>query len=301
MNRFREMQVFLAVAEAGSLAAAARAVGLSTATVMRTLATLEARLNATLLLRGARGTVLSPAGTRFAASCRQILEGVEQAERSAIGQHARPAGQLKLSAPLLMSHRVLTPVVLDYLAAFPEVSIVTETREDLPRLVEDGIDVALVVGHLPDSSGFAVAVGAVAPIVCAAPAYLQQWGRPLSPDDLHAHQTIAASSTGHVVEWRFRGEHGVRLVRPAPRLNCTTQQAAIRAATTGLGLVRCMSHEVHHELQTGLLVPVLNDFSLPSIPAHLIYREGRRAAARTRTFIDFSVPLLRAHPALRQA
>ncbi|MBD9425095.1 LysR family transcriptional regulator [Pseudomonas sp. PDM15] len=301
MNRFREMQVFLAVAEAGSLAAAARAVGLSIATVMRTLATLEARLNAPLLLRGARGTGLSPAGMRFAASCRQILAGVEQAECSAIGQHAHPAGQLTLSAPLLMSHQVLTPVVLDYLAAYPEVSIVTETREDLPRLVEDGIDVALVVGHLPDSSGFAIAVGAVAPIVCAAPAYLQQWGRPLSPDDLAAHQTIVTSSTGHVAEWRFRGEHGVRLVRPAPRLNCTTQQAAIRAAVSGLGLVRCMSHEAHRELQSGLLVPVLSDFALPSLPAHLIYREGRRAAARTRTFIDFSVPLLRAHPALRGA
>lgn len=301
MNRFREMEVFLAVAEAGSLAAAARAVGLSTATVMRTLATLEARLNATLVLRGARGTSLSPTGTQFAASCRQILESVAQAERSAIGQHAHPAGQLTLSTPLLMAHQVLTPVVLDYLAAFPDVRIVTETREDLPRLVEDGIDVALVVGHLPDSSGFAVGVGAVAPVLCAAPAYLQQWGRPLSPDALDAHQTIASSSTGHVAEWRFRGEHGVRLVRPAPRLTCTTQQAAIRAAVSGLGLVRCMSHEAHHELQAGLLIPVLSDFALPSLPVHLIYREGRRAAARTRTFIDFSVPLLRAHPALRGA
>ncbi len=301
MNRFREMEVFLAVAQAGSLAAAARVVGLSTATVMRTLATLETRLNATLLQRGARGTSLSPAGTLFAASCRQILAGVEQAEHSAIGQHARPAGQLTLSTPLLMAHQVFTPIVLGYLAAFPEVSIITETREDLPRLVEDGVDVALVLGHLPDSSGFAVAVGTVAPIVCAAPTYLQQWGRPLSPGDLDAHQTIATSSTGHVAEWRFRSEHGVRLVRPAPRLNCTTQQAAIRAAVTGLGLVRCMSHEAHQELQSGLLVPVLSDFALPSLPAHLIYREGRRAAARTRTFIDFSVPLLRAHPALRGA
>lgn len=295
MSHHRQMQVLLAVAEAGSLAAAARALQLSQATVMRTVAALEARLGSALLQRGPRGVRLSPAGERFAADCRRILQRVEQAERSVAGLHARPAGQLRLALPLLMSQQVLMPIAVDYLAAFPEVSLTTLAREELPRLLEEGIDLALVVGHLPNSSGFAVALGQVRPLVCASPAYLRRWGRPATPADLHAHRTIATSSTGHAGEWRFAASQ----LRLAPRLTCSTPQAAIRAALADFGLVRCLSYEAHQELQTGQLVTVLEDFAAAPVPVQLCYREGRRAAARVRSFLDFAVPRLRAHPAFQ--
>ncbi|PKM24584.1 MAG: LysR family transcriptional regulator [Gammaproteobacteria bacterium HGW-Gammaproteobacteria-13] len=297
MSRYQQMQVFAAVVQAGSLAAAARQLALSPATIMRTIAALEARLNNHLLIRGPRGVELSPTGEQFAVSCRQILEQAAVAERSAAGLHACPAGRLTLSLPMLMDQQVLMPIALDYLAAFPEVQLVTRASEGVPKLLEEGIDIALVVGHLPNSSGFAMPVGKVQPVVCGAPGYLAKWGRPQTPDDLKAHRAVLTTASGQHNEWRFRCERATRLVKPVPVLTCTTQRAAIHAATLGLGLIRCMSYEVHHEVRSGLLEPVLSGFVSQDLPAQLIYRDGRRAEARVRTFIDFATPRLRAHPA----
>ncbi|MDF3196751.1 LysR family transcriptional regulator [Pseudomonas sp. 1928-m] len=297
MSRYQQMQVFAAVVQAGSLAAAARQLALSPATIMRSIAALEARLNNHLLIRGPRGVELSPTGEQFAVSCRQILEQAAVAERSAAGLHACPAGRLTLSLPMLMDQQVLMPIALDYLAAFPDVQLVTRASEGVPKLLEEGIDIALVVGHLPNSSGFAMPVGKVQPVVCGAPGYLAKWGRPQTPDDLKAHRAVLTTASGQHNEWRFRYERATRLVRPAPVLTCTTQRAAIHAATLGLGLIRCMSYEVHHEVRSGLLEPVLSGFVSQDLPAQLIYRDGRRAEARVRTFIDFATPRLRAHPA----
>jgi len=293
------MQAFDAVARAGSLAAGARQLELSTATVMRLVAALESRLHCELLLRGPRGVELSASGEAFAASCRQILQGVDEAEGSLSGLQAHPAGQLNLSLPLLMAERILAPIALDYLAAFPDVRLVSRHREDLPRLLEEGLDVALVIGALPDSSGFALPVGTVRPVICASPDYLDCHGTPQAPEDLKGHSIIVSSSQAAVSEWRFRHQGAPRSVRLSPRLACSTAHAAIRAASLGLGLTRCMSHEAHAELSSGRLQMVLQDYAAPGLPVQLIYREGRRAAARVRTFLDFVVPRLRAHPALR--
>ncbi|WP_325436939.1 LysR family transcriptional regulator [Pseudomonas nitroreducens] len=299
MSRYREMQAFDAVARSGSLAAGARRLQLSSATVTRLIAALESRLQCELLLRGPRGIELSPRGEAFAASCRQIFQDIEDTEGSLGGLQAHPAGQLNLSLPLLMADRIFAPIALDYLAAFPEVRLVSRHREDLPRLLEDGIDVALVIGALPDSSGFALPVGTVRPVICASPGYLARHGVPLAPEDLKAHHIIVPGSLGAISEWRFRHQGAARSVRLAPRLACSTIPAAIRAASLGLGLTRCMSHEAHAELSSGQLQLVLQDYAAPKLPVQLIYREGRRAAARVRTFLDFAVPRLRAHPALR--
>ncbi len=299
MSRYREMQAFDAVARSGSLAAGARQLELSTATVMRLVAALESRLQCELLLRGPRGIELNASGEAFAASCQRILEGIAEAEHSLGGLQAHPAGQLSLSLPLLMADRIFAPIALDYLAAFPEIRLVSQHREDLPRLLQDGIDVALVIGALPDSSGFALPVGTVRPVICASPGYLARHGMPQAPEDLKAHRIIVAGSQGAVSEWRFRHQDSARSVRLTPRLSCSTTQAAIRAASLGLGLTRCMSHEAHAELSSGNLQVVLQDYAAPGLPVQLIYREGRRAAARVRTFVDFVVPRLRAHPALR--
>lgn len=293
MSKHREMQVFLAVAQAGSLAAAARALELSQATVMRTVVALEARIGSALLVRSPRGVSPSPAGERFAESCQRILEQLGEAERSVAGLHAQPVGQLTLAMPLLMAHQVFPSIALDYLNAFPELSLNIQACEALPRLLEEGVDVALVVGQLPDSSGFAVPVGRVRPVVCAAPAYLARRGRPQSPEALQEHRTIATSSTGHAGDWRFAGG----AVKVVPRLICSTPQAAIRAAVAGFGLVHCLSYEVHQELLDGQLHRLLEPFAAEPVSVQLFYREGRRAAARVRSFLDFAVPRLRAHPA----
>ncbi|HEX8544499.1 MAG TPA: LysR family transcriptional regulator [Pseudomonas sp.] len=299
MSRYRQIEVFAAVVQAGSLASAARSLALSPATIMRTVTALETRLGTVLLLRGPRGISLSHAGEQFAASCRLILEETAEAERSAAGLHSHPTGKLTVALPLLMANQVFTPLAVEYLDTFPAVQLLTLARESMPKLLEEGIDVALVVGHLPDSSNFAVSIGTVRPIICGSPAYLAQWGRPETADDLRAHRTLLATSTGHGADWRLHGDTFMHTVRTTQVLTCTTQQGAIHAAACGLGLIRCMSYEVHQELQSGRLEPVLQAFTAPDLPAQLIYREGRKASARVRTFIDFAVPRLRLHPALQ--
>lgn len=298
MSRYREMQAFAAVAQTGSLAAAARHLNLSPATVMRTIGALEIRLSNTLLTRGPRGVNLSPAGEKFALNCRHILQQTDAAERSAAGLHSCPSGQLTVSLPLLMDHSIFTPIALAYLDGYTDVSLLTRTHEGLPKLLDEGIDVALVVSHLPNSSDFAMPMGWARPVVCASPAYLAKWGQPETPNDLKTHRTIFTTSLGCESGWRFRCERSSRLIKLAPLLRCTTTRAAINAALQGYGLIRCMSYEAHLELQNGSLVPVLNGFASEDVPVQMIYRNGRRAEARVRTFIDFTAPKLRAHPAL---
>ncbi|WP_417663306.1 LysR family transcriptional regulator [Pseudomonas sp.] len=298
MSRYRELQAFDAVVKTGSLAGAARQLQLSPATIMRAITALETRLSNTLLIRGARGVNLSPAAEQFAISCQHILQQTDAAEHSAAGLHARPAGQLTVALPLLMAPHIFTPIALAYLDEFTDMQLVTLSREDVPKLLEEGIDIALVVGQLPDSSSFAMPVGKVKPMVCGSPGYLAKWGQPQTPADLKSHRTIVTTALGYESEWRFCCEGANRQVKLAPVLRCTTQHAAIQAATLGLGLVRCMSYEVHDELQKGLLVPLLTGFAVDAVPVQLIYRNGRRAEARVRTFIDFATPRLRAHHAL---
>ncbi len=296
MSRFNEMQAFDAVVHTGSLAAAARHLQLSCATIRRTITALETRLHSTLLIRGPRGVSLSPAGEQFAQSCRYILAQTELAERSAAGLHASPEGQLTVALPLLFDLQVFTPIAMAYLEAFTDVRLNVQASEVAPRLLKEGIDVAVVMGHLPDSGDFAVQLGMVRPMVCASPGYLARCGRPASPDELKAHRAVSATVPGHAAQWRLSGGSAPRTARPAQGLSCTTQRGAILAATLGAGLVRCMSYEVYAELRSGKLEPVLADYAEPGLPVQLIYRNGRHADARVRSFVDLVTPLLRAHP-----
>jgi len=297
VTHHRALHIFAAVAQAGSLAAAARQLQMSPATVMRTVAALEARLRCTLLLRGPRGVRVTIDGEQFAQSCQRILTQTEAAERSAAGLHASPQGRLTIALPSLIESQVFTHVALAYLNAHPDVRLAIEPSDGAPRLLKDGIDVAIVVGPLPDSSEFAIALGAVRPIICASPGYLAKWGRPVSVDHLNEHRMVVATSPGYDLHWRLPGNGSPRTVKAQRALTCTTQRGAIGAAILGVGLICCMSYEVHEHLSNGLLEPVLADAAGESLPVNMIYRHGRRAEARVRSFIDFAAPLLRAHPA----
>ncbi|WP_369958830.1 LysR family transcriptional regulator [Pseudomonas benzenivorans] len=298
MDRYQELRVFKAVAEARGLAAAARRLGLSAPTVTRAIGALEGRLGVVLLARGPRGVTLTEAGEGFLVDCRRILAQVAEAEASACGLHVEARGRLHLVVPLLFGQQVLTPILLDYLGAYPEVQIFAQYQDGLPNLQEEGVDVAIAVGALADSSLFARRVGAVRRIVCASPAYLAEQGEPRQPAELTDHRLIHSSADSRLPEWRFVEQGRWRTLGFVPRLSCATDQAAIAAACGGAGLTRCMSYQVHGLLQQGQLRRVLSDFEPPELPVQLVYREGRRAAARVRSFVDFAVKRLREHPAL---
>jgi len=299
MDRQHAMRVFQAVAADLSLAAAARRLRISAPSVSRAIAALESHLGVALLERSTRGVQLTAAGERFAGDCRRILQEVEEAEASASGLHGQARGRLKLAMPLLFGQQLLTPILLGYLDAYPEVQIVARFLERVPKLHEEGVDVAVLVGKLPDSSLFARQIGSVRQLVCASPDYLARHGTPQLPQDLARHRLLHCTADTRLPEWRFQQQNHLLSIAFQPRLSCATHQAAIAAACRGAGLSRCLSYQVHELCEQGRLRRVLHDFEPPALPVYLLYREGRRAAARVRSFVDFAASQLREHPALR--
>ncbi|UWF49362.1 LysR family transcriptional regulator [Pseudomonas sp. N3-W] len=299
MDRFHEMQVFAAVAQEQGFSAAARRLGMSAASVTRAVAALEKRIGTQLLTRTTRSVHLSETGQRYLEDCRRILAEVQEAEDSAAGSHAQPRGQLTLTAPVLFGELFVTPVMVGYLTQFPEVSINALLVDRVVSMVEEGIDVAVRIGELPDSNQHAIRVGEVRRVVCGSPAYLQTHGRPAHPEALSRLPVIATSSIGQIKNWAFVENDQPLNVRPEPRLVVTANQAAISAACLGLGLTRVLSYQVASKVAAGDLEIVLADFELPPLPIHVVYQGGRKAPARIRSFVDFAVSTLREHPALQ--
>ena len=299
MDRFQEMQVFMAVAHDQGFAAAARRLGLSAASVTRAVAALEVRIGAQLLIRTTRTVQLTEAGQRYLEDCRRILADIQDAEESAAGSHADPRGQLTITAPVLFGDLYVTPVVVGFLEQYPQVSINALLVDRVVSLVEEGVDVAVRIGELPDSSQYAIAVGEVRRVVCGSADYLRRFGRPLHPEELARARIIATSAIGQQRSWPFMAAGASMSVRLEPRMVVTANQAAITAATLGLGLTRVLSYQVADKVAAGELEIVLEDFELSPLPIHVVYQGGRKAPARVRSFVDYAVQALREHPALR--
>ncbi|KPN88455.1 LysR family transcriptional regulator [Pseudomonas nunensis] len=298
MDRFQEMQVFAAVAQAQGFSAAARRLGMSAASVTRAVAALEKRIGTLLLTRTTRSVHLSEAGQRYLEDCRRILAEVQEAEDSAAGSHTQPRGQLTVTAPVLFGEMFVTPLMVGYLDQFPEVTINGVLVDRVVSMVEEGIDVAVRIGELPDSNQHAIRVGEVRRVICASPAYLNAHGRPRHPEELSGAPVVATSSIGQLRSWPFLDKGQPLSVRPEPRLVVTANQAAITASSLGLGFTRVLSYQVSSKVAAGELEIVLADFELPPLPIHVVYQGGRKAPARIRSFVDFMVKALREHPAL---
>ncbi|WP_397452251.1 LysR family transcriptional regulator [Pseudomonas sp. NA-150] len=301
MDRYHEMVVFQAVAESLSLAAAARRLKLSVPTVMRAMAELESRLGVVLLTRSTRGARLTETGTRFVDDCARIIQEVNAAEVRANGMHVQPRGHLSVLMPLPFSREGLAPILVDYLKLFPEVLVYAQYHDRFPNMHEDGLDVAVLIGDLPNSALIAIKVGTVRHAVCASPAYLAAHGEPEQPADIARHHIVHSYFEGGLNEWTFQAQGELRSQRFRPRMSCASIQTAIEAAVHGAGLTRCLSYQLHDYFASGRLRRVLTDYELPSMPVHVVYRGGRKASARVRSFVDFAVAYLRQHPALAQA
>jgi DNA-binding transcriptional LysR family regulator len=298
MDRFDAMRVFMAVADEGGFAAAARRLSLSPPAVTRAIASLEERLGTRLLHRTTRIVRLTEAGTRFLVDCRRILAEVEEAEASATGAHRDPRGQLAVTAPILFGRRYVSQIVLDFLDRYPQVSVRTMLADRIVDIVDEGFDVAVRIAHLPDSSLSAVRVGSVRRVVCAAPGYLAARGMPRTPADLAHHEAVVFSSAASVDDWVFDTATGTHGVRPPGRLIVNTAEVAVAAAVAGRGLTRVLSYQIADELRDGRLKIVLADLEPAPLPIHLVHREGRRTTAKVRAFVDFAVARLRADTSL---
>ena len=292
MDRFRELSVFVAVAEAGAFNAAARRLGMSPPAVTRLVTALEARLGVRLFNRTTRQVALTEAGARLREDAQRILSDLEQAESSAAGATSEPAGHLRITAPVLFGQRFVAPILRDYLDAHPAVTASALVIDRNVDLLDEGLDVALRIGTLPDSSLSARRVGSVRNVVVAAPAYLERHGAPGTPEALRDHRIAFSTSVAEVPKWSFVADGKRRSVRVSPVLSVNGLEVAIEAALAGWGVTRALSYQVADALAAGSLVEILPDFEDRVIPIHLLHAEGRGAAAKIRSFIDFTAARL---------
>ena len=302
MDRLDDLALYLSIVDSGSLVGAARRMRRSPPSVTRHLNELERRLGVRLLERNTRRLAPTEAGRRLAAHARILLADFENAMRDTAGEAASPRGLLRLSAPLLFGRRHMTPVVSAYLQAYREVSIDLSLDDRPADLIEEGIDVALRIAHLDDSSVVARRVGAVRRVVVASPDYLARKGAPRRPEDLAAHDIVLFVNHANTADWRFiDASKRERVVRVKARFQVNRAEAAIAAARDGQGILSVLSYQVAAELAAGSLVRVLRRFERPAIPVQLIVPTARLMPPRVRTFLDFALPRLSALDVLERA
>jgi DNA-binding transcriptional LysR family regulator len=294
MDQLDGMRVFVAVAESGGFAPAARQLRLSPPVVTRAIAALERRLGARLLNRTTRQMHLTEAGQRFLADCKRIIAELQDAEALARNAHVEPQGLLTVTAPVMFGRMHIAPLLFDFLERHPKVDARAMFVDRIVNLIEEGFDVALRIGTLADSSLTAIKVGTVRRVVVASPAYLATHGAPRTPADVENHRAIGSGRA----PWRFRGATA-STQQPRMQLTVNGGDVAIASALAGQGLARPLSYQVDEELRDGRLQVVLADYEPPAQPVQLVYPEGRQAAAKVRAFVDFAAARLRAHPALR--
>ncbi len=293
MDRIQEMTLFAALAEQTSFAGVARRLGISTATVTRTIAQLESRLGVLLVVRTTRNMRLTEAGQQYAIDCRRLLADLDDIEHRAAGLHARPSGLLTVTAPQMFGALHVTPLLTRFLSQYPSMTARAVLVDRVLPLLDEGIDVAVRIGVLPDSSLTAIPVGSVRRMVCASPGYLAEHGTAQQPDDLLQHATISTASSERPPKWPFRIDGREHLVEVASRLNVTSFNAAIIAAMHGWGLTQVPSYQIREHLQSGKLTCILDAFEIAPEPVHVVYVEGRRGSSKVRTFVDYCVDALR--------
>jgi DNA-binding transcriptional LysR family regulator len=292
------MTVFVAVAEEESFAAAARRLRMSPPAVTRAIAFLEERLGVRLLTRTTRLVRTTDAGSRYLEDARRILLEADEADEAAAGINATPRGHLGVTAPVLFGKIYVMPIITAYQMTFKETTVSALFVDRVVNLVDEGLDVGIRIGSLPDSSLRAIRIGQVRRVVCASPAYLKKYGTPKIPADIAQHPVIAATSVSAGSEWTFaKGSEKIG-VRLTPRILVNTNDGALEAARSGFGLTRLISYQVANELAAGTLKTVLTDFEEASLPVHVIHREGRHGSAKVRSFVDLAVERLRADTAL---
>ena len=290
MDRLESMQVFVAVAAAGSFSAASRQLRMPLPTVSRKVSDLEAHLKAKLFVRSTRKLTLTDTGQSYLLACRSVLEEVAEAERSASGQYNTPQGELVMTAPIVFGRLHVLPVVIEFLKAHPQVDVRLVLADRALNFTDDHLDLAVRIGSLPDSSLVATQIGRIRYMVCASPAYVKERGTPRSPAHLTAAACVTFAGMGEAGSWHFREGPPIRV---HSRLEVNTAESAIEGAIAGVGFTRVLSYQAAEAIGAGKLVAVLRKFEPEPLPVSVIYAQERRLTAKLRAFLNFATPRLR--------
>ena len=298
MDRLNSMAIFIAVAEQEGFAGAARLLNISPPAVTRAVAALEEHLGVKLFNRTTRFVRLTEAGQRYFEDARRIIASADEADEAATGINAEAKGHLVVTAPVLFGRMYVMPGISDYLQRYKETEVTALFLDRIVNLLEEGIDVGIRIGELPDSSYKALRVGQVRRVMCASPAYLVEHGIPSEPEDLIKHQLIVAGAISPTVDWRFEDNGSNLTIRVKPRLRVTSNDSAIEAAVMGLGITRILSYQIATQIASGELQIILNEFEPKPMPINIIHREGRYASAKIRSFVDIIAMRLRSNALL---
>jgi DNA-binding transcriptional LysR family regulator len=297
MDRLEAMSLLVAVAEAGSLSAAGRKLGVPLPTVSRKISDLESHLNTRLLTRSTRKLALTDSGAAYVAAARRILDEVSEAERAASGEHAAPRGDLVITAPVVFGRLHVLPVIAEFLTQWPEINVRLLLADRNLHLIDDHIDIAVRIGALADSALVATQVGAVRSVVCGSPTYFAAHGVPERPEDLAALTSVTFDPLSSSQQaWNFRDPKSKRELR-APvrsRLSVNTAEAAIDGAAAGLGVTRVLSYQVAEAVLDGRIQIVLAEYEPAPLPVSLIHAGHELTPLKVRMLLDFAAPRLRA-------
>ena len=292
MDRLESMSLFVATAEAGSLSAAGRRLGIPLATISRKVSELEAHLKTRLLNRSARRLTLTDAGHAYLVACRRILDDVGEAERTVAGEYSTPTGELIITAPIVFGRLHVLPVVIAFLSAYPGVDVRLTLTDRVTQLIDEHIDLAVRIGQLPDSNMVAVRVGSIRHVVCASPAYLAEHGTPKTAQDLATHNCITFEGLA-LATWSFAAGKTEFTVPVRSRLRVNTAEAAIDAAIAGVGMTRVLSYQIADAVRLGTLRPVLEAFEPEPWPVSLVHAGQGLLPVKLRAFLDFAAPRIR--------
>ena len=280
MDKLRAMETFVRIVERGSLTAAADALDTSLPSVVRSLAALEAELDVRILNRTTRRIALTDEGREYYERCRRVLAEVDEAEAALSARRAAPKGRLRVTAPVMFGRLHVASVATEFVARHAAVQLELVLLDRVVDLLEEGIDVAVRIAHLPDSSLVAIPVGQTRRVTCASPAYLKRAGTPKSPDELARHRCVSFSG-----------------LAPAPGsspvLTSNQIDVALDACLGGVGIGQFLCYQVQAALDAGRLTRVLGGFEPAPVPIHIIYPHARLLSANLRAFVDWAVPRLR--------
>jgi DNA-binding transcriptional LysR family regulator len=298
MDRLEAMSVIVAVAETGSISAASRRLKSPVATVSRKVAEFESHLKAQLFQRTSRRLTLTDAGRLYIEACKRIIEQADEAEREVSGEYRVPRGELAVTAPWGLGHTHLLPQVVEFLEAYPDISVRLMLTDSVVNMVDENINIAIRLGPLPDSSMIAVRIGSIRFVVCGSPAYLKAHGQPKQLSELINYNCVTIDHHSVPTSWKFEWGNRARVVPIRSRLCVNTSEAAVLAAINDAGLTRVMSYKMDSAMRAGKLTTVLEEFEPKPLAVHLLYTPHKPMPLKLRTFLDWMTPRLKDRLAL---
>ncbi|MBP0600678.1 LysR family transcriptional regulator [Herbaspirillum sp. LeCh32-8] len=287
MNKLREIECFVAVADLGSFVKAADALGISKAAVSRTVLELEARLGSRLMQRTTRRLSLTEAGTLYLERCKQIVAALEEADDLLSAGAANPTGLLRINAPHTFGVLHLAPLWPMFLERYPGVALDITLSDRIVDIIDEGFDMAIRIARLSDSTLIHRKLTTTNLQVCASPAYLEKHGTPQHPQDLTQHQTICYSYNASKDDWQFSGPEGPVTVKVNSRMHVNNGDSCVAAALGGVGITRQPTFMIDQYLRSGQLVPVLTDYTSPELGIYAVYPSRAHLPAKVRAMLDF--------------